>query len=65
MDVDFGSVDKNAKKKKKQYPSILTSRLVNNTHIYIALNERKGGFLSKVRLWKLQKLYFKERAIRF
>ena len=39
MDLDFVSVHKNAKKKKKkktlgQYPAILSSRLVNNAYLY-------------------------------
>ena len=33
MDHDFASVHYNAKNELKQYPAILTSRLVNNTYM--------------------------------
>ena len=38
MDLDFVSVHKHAKKELRQYPPILTSRLVNNPYITINLN---------------------------
>ena len=35
MDLDFVSVNENAKKELGKYPAILTSHLVNNTYLIV------------------------------